>query len=100
MKNKKTAKRPAELDLGAPIQLQIVSGGNCLAKMNLNPCLGLRLMAFADTNKITFISMVDRALRFATAPEGGGPDLSCPDEEDIVEFAAKALGNLQKARAA
>lgn len=75
----------------SPLQLQIVSDGKPLAKMDLSPCLGLRLLAFAKTNKTTPIGMVDLALRFALSSEGNGPDLSSPDEDDIVEFAAKML---------
>jgi hypothetical protein len=74
-----------------PLQLQIVSDGKPLAKMDLSPCLGLRLLAFAKTNKTTPIGMIDLALRFALSAEDKGPNLSAPDEDDIVEFAAKML---------
>lgn len=73
------------------LQLQIVSDGKPLAKMDLSPCLGLRLLAFAKTNKTTPIGMINLALRFALAVEDKGPDLSSPNEDDIVEFAAKLL---------
>ena len=81
-----------------PLQLQIVSDGKPLAKMDLSPVLGLRLLAFAKTNKTTPIGMINLALRFALAPEDKGPDLSSPDENNIVEFAAKML--LEKPRRA
>lgn len=77
----------------SPIQLQIVSDGGPLAKMDLSPCLALRLLAFAKTNKTTPIGMIALALRFALSPDGNGPSLSAPDEDDIVEFAAKMLAS-------
>jgi hypothetical protein len=74
-----------------PLQLQIVSDEKPLAKMDLSPILGLRLLAFAKTNKTTPIGMIDLALRFALSSDGNGPDLSAPDEDALVEFAAKML---------
>jgi hypothetical protein len=75
-----------------PIQLQIVSGGKITEKWNMASALHLRLVAFAQENGgISKMEMIERSMRFAMEPEDKQPDLVCPEEEDIVEFAADVI---------
>jgi hypothetical protein len=75
------------------IHVMIMSGGKAIDAEPLNAVEILRLMAFAKMNKVGLAEMVRLAINFAIAPEDRGPKMVCPNEEDIVVFAA---GLLQK----
>jgi hypothetical protein len=82
-----------------PLQLQLASEGKTVAKINLSPLQQLRLMAFAKTNRLDMIGMIDLSIRFATAIDGESPALRAPDENEIVAFAAKTFLGSRRTRA-
>ena len=71
------------------MQLELTSNGKTLGSVKLQPATQLRLMAYAKTNKIDLIKMIDLAVRFTTAPEDYDIRLSCPNDSEIIELAAK-----------
>lgn len=73
------------------IKLQLIDGHKSLGAVELSPVLHLRLIAFARKNRLSLKRMVERAIIFTTEPDGAGTPLNCPDEEEIVELAARML---------
>jgi len=73
------------------LQLQLTDGNKSLGKLDLSPVLHLRLFAFAKTNRLSIARMIQRSIEFTVAPDGADSELSCPEEEEIVEMAAQMI---------
>ena len=66
-------------------QLQLTSNGKTLGTLDLQPTTLRNLKAFAKTNKLSLVNMVDVAIRFTTDPEKRQTvDLTCPAERSLT----------------
>jgi hypothetical protein len=75
------------------LHLALMSDGKIVDATQLKPAQVLRLAAFGEANRLSLAEMAELSIRFATAPDGASPKLSSPDEDKIVEFAAKKMLN-------
>ena len=65
--------------------LQMISNGKTLGTFDLQPATLRNLKAFAKTNRVSLIKMIDIAIRFTTDPEKRQTvDLACPDERSLI----------------
>jgi len=67
-----------------PIQLHLISGGKMVGTRDLLPSTVRNLEAFAKTNKLSLVNMVDLAIRFTTNPEKRAVNLTCPDDRALT----------------
>jgi hypothetical protein len=76
-------------------QLQLVSNGKMVGSIDLDPVTQLRLRAYAKTNQISLIEMIDQAVYSTTASEeerdSDEIEIECPSEAYILALAAEAL---------
>jgi len=65
--------------------LQMISNGKTFGTLDLQPATLHNLKAFAKTNGVSLINMVDLAIRFTTDPEKRQTvDLACPAERSLT----------------
>jgi macrodomain Ter protein organizer (MatP/YcbG family) len=68
-----------------PIQL-LISNGETLQSVDLQPAVQRNLQAWAKANKVTLSEMIKLALDFTTRAERRSMDLDlkCPDERSLL----------------
>jgi macrodomain Ter protein organizer (MatP/YcbG family) len=68
-----------------PIQL-LISNGETLQSVDLQPSVHRNLQAWAKANKVTLAEMIELTLDFTTRAERRSTDLDlkCPDENSLI----------------
>jgi hypothetical protein len=78
------------------LRLQLASGKTFIGTIDIDAALQIRLNAFAKANKKKRLDeMIDLALRVALADDGKTPKMFVPDEGEIMDMAARMLGDLK-----
>jgi hypothetical protein len=64
----------------------LISDGETLESVDLQPAVPRNLHAWAKVNKVTLSEMIKLALDFTTGPERRSIDydLKCPDERSLI----------------
>jgi len=64
----------------------LISDGETLESVDLQPAVQRNLHAWAKVNKVTLSEMIKLALDFTTGPERRSIDydLKCPDERSLI----------------
>ncbi len=81
-----------------PLRLQLISGKTFVGEIDIDAGLQIRLGAFAKSNKIGRLKMIDLALRVALADEDKTPDMFIPDQGEILDMAARMLRDSGRGR--